>query len=327
MMQQPDRPLHLVVTGAAGFVGRALVARLRRDRSLGGRTLGSLTLIDLFHDTSTDTAWIRQVRGSIADRSVVAQAFERAVDVVLHLASVPGGTAEQQPALARDVNLQGTLNLLDACAAQVENGGTAPRFVFASTIAVYGAQLPAQVDDATPTRPAMSYGAHKLMGEIAVADLTRRGGCDGLSLRLPGVLARPPARTGQLSAFLSDLMRDPAAGRDVVCPMSPGATTWAASTPNTVDNLLHAGGVDTTGLPAHRALTLPALRFSMAQLLDALAAVHGEQVRAHVRFEPEARIEALFGRFPPLITAAADAAGFEHDGSLHRLVQRAIEPC
>lgn len=319
--------MHIVVTGAAGFVGRAFVARLLRDRSLGARALGRLTLIDLAQDISLEDACIQQVQGSISDRSAVARAFERPVDAVIHLASVPGGTAEQQPALARDVNLLGTLHLLDACAAQVEAGGPVPRFVFASTIAVYGAHLPAQVDDTTPTRPAMSYGAHKLMGEIAVADLTRRGGCEGLSLRLPGVLARPPDRTGQLSAFLSDLMRDPAAGRDVVCPMSPEATTWAASTPNTVDNLLHAASVDTAGLPVHRALTLPALCFSMAQLLDALAHVHGEQVRAHVRFEPDAHIEALFGRFPPLSTATADAAGFEHDGNLTRLVQRAVEPC
>lgn len=327
MSQHLGKPIHVVVTGAAGFVGRALAARLRRERALGGRTLGLVTLLDLVQTESVDDPSSRQIDGSIADPSVVARAFDRPVDAVIHLASVPGGTAEQQPVLAREVNLTGTLHLLDACAAQVEAGGPVPRFVFASTIAVFGAPLPAQVDDTTPTRPVMSYGAHKLMGEIAVADLTRRGGCDGVSLRLPGVLARPPARTGQLSAFLSDLMRDPAARRDVVCPMSASATTWAASTPNTVDNLLHAASVDTAGLAKHRAMTLPALRFSMTELLDALAGVHGEHVRAHVRFEPDARIEALFGCFPPLTTAAADAAGFVHDGSLTRLVQRAVEPC
>jgi nucleoside-diphosphate-sugar epimerase len=240
---------------------------------------------------------------------------------------VPGGATEQQPLVARKVNLSGTLHLLDACGEQVDAGGQKPRFVFASTIAVLGAQLPERVNDATPTRPTMSYGAHKLMGEIAVADFTRRGGCEGVSLRLPGVLARPPARTGQLTAFLSDLMRDPAARHDVVCPMSANATTWAASTPSAVDSLLHAACFDTTGLPVQRALTLPALCFSMAQLLDALASVHGEYVREHVRFEPDSRIEALFGRYPPLETEAADAAGFKHDGSLTRLVQRALEPC
>lgn len=323
-MSDPARPLHVVITGAAGFVGRALAARLLRERCIGGRPLGVLTALDIAFAEAAP-AGVRQLEGSIADPAIVARAFTEPVDLLVHLASIPGGTAEQQPALARDVNLHGTLHLLDACERQVAQGGPVPRVVFASTIAVYGAAMPALVDDDTPTRPAMAYGAHKLMAEIAIADATRRGGCDGVSLRLPGVLARPPARTGQLSAFLSDLLRGPAAGQDVTCPMSPATTTWASSTPNVVDNLLHAAAMDTAALPAQRALALPTLRFSMAELVEALAAVHGPQVRGHVHFAPEPRIEALFGRFPPLRTPAADAAGFRHDGDLATLCRRAIE--
>lgn len=314
--------MHALVTGAGGFVGRALVARLLADERLR-----RVTLLDLAFAEPAPDARVRQVAGSIADAACVDTAFAEAVDVVFHLASVPGGTAEQQPALARRVNVDGTLALLEACAAQVAAGGPRPRFVFASSIAVFGAPLPPQVDDSTPPGPAMTYGAHKWMAEIALADFTRRGACCGVALRLPGVLARPPVRTGQLSAFLSELLREPAAGRDVVCPMAPEATTWASSTANVVDNLLHAAAVDAARLPAGRALTLPALRFSMAGLLDALAEVHGEAVRRHVRFAPDARIESLFGRFPPLATPAAEAAGFEHDGTLPRLVRRAVEPC
>jgi nucleoside-diphosphate-sugar epimerase len=269
---------------------------------------------------------VRHIEGSIADAGCVARAFEAPVDGVVHLASIPGGTAEQQPALARDVNLHGTLHLLEAAEAQAAAGGPAPRFVFASSIAVLGAPLPAPVDDAAPPLPAMTYGAHKLMGEIAVADCSRRGGCDGVSLRLPGVLARPPQPTGQLSAFLSDLLREPPAGRAVVCPMGPQAATWASSVHNVVDNLLHACDVAAARLPAGRALTLPTLRFTMAELVDALAAVHGAGVREFVTFAPQPRIEALFGRFPPLRTPAAAAAGFRHDGDLATLVRRAVAP-
>lgn len=319
-------PAHIVITGAAGFVGRALVARLLQEHAAGERPLRALTLLDIGFGEPPVRPLVRQIAGSIADAAIVARAFAEPVDLLIHLASIPGGTAELQYALARDVNLHGTLHLLEACQAQVEKGGAVPRFVFASTIAVFGAALPGRVDDDTPARPAMTYGAQKLMGEIALADFTRRGWCDGVSLRLSGVLARPPARTGQLSAFLSDLMRNPAAGREVICPMAPTATTWACSTPNVVDSLLHATRIDIAALPPHRALTLPALYFSMAELVDALAAVHGPQVRQLIRFSPESRIEALFGRFPPLLTTAADAAGFRHDGDLPTLARRAIEP-
>jgi nucleoside-diphosphate-sugar epimerase len=328
-MRGAPGPAHVLVTGAAGFVGRALVARLLQAHAGGTWPLARLTTLDLTTalqgQPGAAAGLLHAIEGSIADAAVVQRAFAEPVDVVFHLASVPGGTAEQQYALGRDVNLHATLHLLEACAAQAQRGGPVPRFVFASTVGVFGAPLPPVVDDDTRPCPGMTYGAHKLMAEAAVADFTRRGGCDGLSLRLAGVLARPPAPTGQRSAFLSELLRAPAAGRDVVCPMSPQATTWASSTPNVVDNLLHAATVPAAALPRHRALTLPALRFSMAELVDALVARHGPAARAHVHFAPEPEIEALFGQQPPLHTPAARAAGFADDGDLATLLRRATE--
>jgi D-erythronate 2-dehydrogenase len=321
-----EKPMHVVVTGAAGFVGQALVARLLRDHSEGTRPLGALTLLDVAFPAPAADAVVRQVTGSIADRAVVAQAFERPVDRLFHLASIPGGTAEQNYELARDVNLMGTLHLLEAAKVQAERGGPVCRFVFASTVAVYGSPLPSVVDDDTALNPQMTYGAQKLMGEIAVADFTRRGWIDGCGLRLPGVLARPPARTGQLSAFMSDLIRELGAGRPFTCPTTPGATTWASAIHNVVDNLLHAASADTRGWPARRSLALPTLRFTMQELVAAIAAVHGPHVRELVRWAPDEHIEALFGRFPPLHTPIAEALGFRHDGDLPTLVRRAVEP-
>lgn len=317
--------MHVLVTGAAGFVGQALVARLLRDHDNGHRPLEALTLLDVGFPAST-TGAARQLAGSIADAELVRQAFVRPVDRVFHLASIPGGTAEQAYALARDVNLWGTQHLLEAARDQALRGEGVARFVFASSIAVYGAPLPPVVDDDTALNPQMSYGAHKLMSEIQMADFSRRGWIDGVSLRLPGVLARPPARTGQLSAFMSDLIRELAAGRTFTCPTSPQAATWASSVRNVVDNLLHAAEVDTAVLPPRRSLLLPTLRFTLGELVQALATVHGAPVHERVRWAPQDPIEALFGRFPALRTPAAEAAGFRHDGDLPTLVRRAIEP-
>jgi len=195
--------------------------------------------------------------------------------------------------------------------------------VFASTIAVFGA-MPALVGDDTLPRPVMTYGTQKLMSEVLVADFSRRGWVDGRSVRLPGVLARPPARTGQLSAFMSDIIRELAAGRAFTCPTSSGATTWASSLPCVIENLLHAATLPASALESHRTFTLPTLRFSMEQLVEAIAAMHGERVKTLVSFEPNEAIEALFGRFPLLETPAADAAGFRSDIDLATLVRRAV---
>lgn len=318
--------MHVLVTGAAGFVGRALAARLQREGRLGAQAITRLTLVDLgFGEAPAQEGCVHRAAGDLADPAWLDAALGAgAPDAVFHLASIPGGAAEADPTLARRVNLDATLDLLERCRRRVECGGTAPRFVFASSIAVFGA-LPAAVGDDTLPRPLMSYGAHKLVGEVLVDDFGRRGWVEGVSLRLPGVLARPPARTGQLSAFLSDMIREPAAGRAVVCPMAPQATTWALSLPAVVQALLHAGAATPAALQGRRTFTLPALRFSMAELVDALAALHGAALRARVDFEPQERFEVLFGRFPPLATPAAEAAGFRADPDLVALVRRATQ--
>ena len=317
--------MRILITGAAGFIGTALARRLQAQIASGSSRSDTITLLDTHFTPSCQTSdRVRYLAGNLADVHVMSTIWGEGFDVIFHLASIPGGAAEQNYELSRDVNIRGTMALLEAAKAQLERGGVNCKVVFASTIAVFGSPLPALVDDDSRVNPQMTYASQKLIGETLVADFSRRGWLDGRSLRLAGVLARPPAKTGQLSAFMSDMIRDLAAGRSFVCPMSAGATTWAASVHNVVDNLLHAASLNDSALAGLRTITLPALRFSMERLVDAIACVYGSAVRARVSYEPNPLLETLFGQFPPLTTTFATRLGFRHDADLPTLVRQAF---
>lgn len=316
--------MHVLITGAAGFLGRALAQRLLPGQWLGDRSVTRLTLLDLAFEGQPPES-VRHCAGDMGDADWLRDALNGGppIDALFHLASIPGGTAEQNYPLARRVNLEATQTLLEHGQQQVAAGHRAPVFVFASSIAVFG-HMPTVVDDDTPCRPQMTYGTQKRIGELWVEDFSRRGWIDGRAVRIPGVLARPPARTGQLSAFLSDLIRELAAGRAFTCPTSPGATTWASSLPCVVEQLLHAACFDVAASGGHRVLTLPTLRFAMADLVQSVGRVYRTPADALVRWMPDERIESLFGRFPPLVTPRAEAAGFRADADLDALVRQAL---
>jgi nucleoside-diphosphate-sugar epimerase len=320
--------MNLLITGANGFIGKALTSRLLSDVAespAGLRPIGRLTLIDLGFE-GPEVPRVRRLHGSIADPAVLARAFDTPVDVVFHLASIPGGMSEQHYELARQVNVDATMNLLEAARAQTIASSKPVTVVFASSIAVLGATLPAVVDDTTPLRPRLTYGSHKLIGEILLDDFNRRGWIDARSIRLPGIVARPPQRMGQLSAFLSDIIRELAAGRTYACPVPADSTSWLMSVHCVVDNLLHAATLAPSPSRESCAWTLPALRTSMSQLVAAIADVYGGDVLRRVTYGSNPALEANFGRYPPLRTPAAEAAGFAHDGDVATLVRRALLP-
>ncbi|WP_321838903.1 NAD-dependent epimerase/dehydratase family protein [Paraburkholderia bannensis] len=310
---------HVVVTGAQGFVGRALVKRLLAD-GLGARAVSKLTLLDIAFDAPHADARVTQIAGSIADAGVRAQAYADSVDAVFHLASIPGGAAERDYALGRAINLDATLGLLEDLRGQPRP----PRFVFASTVAVYGESLPAVVDENTLPAPALSYGAHKLMGEALVADATRLGWVQGCSLRLPGVVARPGDGAGLMSAFMSQLFWKIAADEALTVPVSPDGVAWWISVGACVDNLLHVASVDVDRFNARRSYPMPVLRLTIAEVVDALAARYGEARKALVSYAPDPFVERLFARYPPLLTPEAERLGLRHDGDVDQLITRAM---
>jgi nucleoside-diphosphate-sugar epimerase len=303
--------MKVLVTGAGGFVGRHLVA------AMSGRF--DVTAVDADLSALTPGPGLRLCTGDLSDASVRRAAIDGGIDGVVHLAAVPGGAAEADPALSRRVNIDATLDLLDACAAS----GRVPRFVFASTIAVFGESFPsAGVDDATPVAPRLIYGAHKAMIETMVGALTRRGAIDGVALRLPGLIARPAGPSGLKSAFMSEVFHALKAGRRFTCPVSPASTLWLMSVRCCAANLIHALTLEGAALPPSRVLTLPALRRTMAELVGEVAE-YCQADPSCVDYHPDEALQVAFGSQPKLATKLADACGFHHDGSLQSLVASA----
>lgn len=303
--------MHILVTGADGFVGRALVHRLLSGQ---GRSFDRLTLVDRAFTTVADDPRLRIVAGNIADDHVWTDSLETPADLVFHLASVPGGLAETDFDQGMGVNLLGTLGLLNALRRQSRPA----QFIFASSVAVYGDPLPHRVDDDTPARPPLSYGAQKLATEVLVTDYSRRGFIDGCSLRLPGIVARPTVATGLISAFMSELMWAAVERRSITMPVGPEATCWWLSVAGAVDALLHAAG-----LPGRGQVWLPpVIRLTIGELVVALTRRFGPFT---VTYQPVPAVEARFGRQPPHHADAALAAGFRDDGGVERLIDRALD--
>jgi nucleoside-diphosphate-sugar epimerase len=268
--------MRVLVVGGQGFIGQALVARLRRGATIAAGSAQLITCARSAHRTApSDDARMRYIEGDISERAALEHSIEGGVDCVFHLASMPGGAAERDFDLGMKVNLHSTLALLEVLRLA---GAGLPKLVFASSIGVYGVPLPGVIDEHTIPLPTLSYGAQKLIGEYLVADYGRRGLVDGRSVRIPGIVARPPSK-GMLSLFLSDLIRELSAGRRFVCPVGPEGMSWFMSRPCIVDNLIHAAQLSAAQL-AHAAhlAAAGAAPVDRRCVVAAIARLHGKEV-------------------------------------------------
>lgn len=312
--------MKIAITGAAGFVGGNLAKQLYALYDDIELVLMDVAFPETYSlsdagECENPNKTIRYVTGDLQNVVVRKQIIGDGVDILFHLAAVPGGSAEADPFLSRRINLDATLSLFE----EVALASNKPRVVYTSTIAVLGAELADPVDDNTPVDPAMVYGTHKAMVELALADMHRRGSLEAVAVRLPGIVARPQAPSGLKSAFMSNVFHTLRQGKPFVSPVSSSATFWLMSVHRCVSNLVHAGRLKESLMPRSRVVTLPALRCTMGDLCEQIL----RQARtspALLSYEPDAELEKHFGQYPLLKTQAAEHADFAHDGNLESLV-------
>ena len=291
--------MRIVITGGAGFLGTRLARKLLDRGTLTDangrvREITSLTLLDVAEPAAFADPRVRAVAGDLADPGVIARAVTPDTDTVFHLAAVVSGQAEADFDIGMRVNLDATRALLERC----RTLNHPPKFVFTSSLAVFGGALPDPVPDNAPVTPQASYGAQKAMGEFLVYDMSRKGFIDGRSLRLPTVTVRPGKPNKAASSFASGIVREPLAGVDAVCPVAPTTRMWVQSPRAVIDNLVLGHEVPAAAFKYSRSINVPGLCVGVGAMVDALRTVAGDAVADRVRWTLDAPIDKIVATWP-----------------------------
>ncbi len=318
--------MHILMTGAAGMIGRKLTARLAADGALNDKLIDKLTLIDVVASQQPEkfSGKVETAAADIADPAAVRAAVAGRPDVIFHLAGVVSGEAEVDFDKGIRVNLDGSRGLFDAI--RMAGDGYRPRVVFTSSIAVFGAPFPPAIGDDFHLTPLTSYGSQKAAVELLLADYTRRGFLNGVGIRLPSIVVRPGKPNKAASGFFSGIIREPLAGQEAILPVPDTVLHWHASPRAAVGFLIHAAGLDAAKLGPRVNLTMPGVCCTVAEQIAALRRVAGDRIAGRIRREPDALVARIVAgwasRFDP---ARALALGFKVESSFDDIIRVHID--
>lgn len=320
--------MHIVITGGAGFIGKKLAAALLTADGVtlegeGTRPLEHLTLFDVIEAEGVPSdPRVTKIAGDITDNGQIVDLITEDVDAVVHLAAIVSANAEADFDLGMAVNLEGTRHVLEAC----RRLGSRPRLVFASSVAVYGGDMPAVGHDGMWLNPQTSYGAQKAAGELLVNDYSRKGFVDGRALRLPTIMVRPGKPNKAASTFVSSIIREPLAGEPAICPVSRDSVMYVLSPRRVVEAFIHALRLPGEVFGPARMLTLPGISVSVGEVEEALVRVAGREVADRIRWEPDDHIQKIVSGWLPAFDAVrAKAMGFKADESIDEIIRAHIE--
>jgi D-erythronate 2-dehydrogenase len=319
--------MKVLITGGAGFLGQRLARELLtrgalKDADGAMRPLSELVLLDVVQPGDFGDRRVHTQVGDIADARVLANAVDGDTAAIFHLAAIVSGQAEADFDLGMRINLDASRLLLEAC----RQRGHRPRVVFTSSVAVYGGDLPAVVQNDTALNPQSSYGAQKAIAELLLNDYSRRGFVDGRVLRLPTISVRPGKPNAAASSFASGIIREPLNGDAAVCPVAGSTRLWLLSPRKAIDSLIAGLEIDAAALGNQRVLNLPGLSVSVDEMVAALRDVAGDAVAQRIVWQPDARVEKIVGSWPgQWDTSRAERLGLSGDRTFADVIRGYIE--
>ncbi len=323
--------MKILIIGAAGMVGAKLTRRLLDDGQLDGHQITQLSLVDIIEpgvkaadEASSITINTKAV--DLTQSGVAEQLISDQPDVIYHLAAIVSGEAEADFDKGYRINLDGTRDLLEAIRAGHEQNGYTPKFIFTSSIAVYGAPFPDKIHDEFLHAPMTSYGTQKAICELLLADYNRRGFLQGIGLRLPTICIRPGKPNLAASGFFSNILREPINGIPAVLPVDDTVRHWFASPRAAIGFLIKSASLTREDMGSRCNINLPGLSATVAQQIESLERVVGTDAVKLIKREPDAVIRGIVANwaedFDP---ARAIALGFEAESSFDEIIRVYLE--
>ena len=322
--------MHILITGAAGMIGRKLTARLVSDGGLNGHPIDRLTLTDIVapDQPAGFSGAVECVAADLPAPGIAERLVAARPEAIFHLAGVVSGEAELDFDKGYRVNLDGTRALFEAVrkAGEKFGDGYKPRLIFTSSMAVFGAPFPHAIPDDFHLTPLTSYGTQKAMCEAMLSDYTRRGFFQGVGIRLPSIVVRPGKPNRAASGFFSGIIREPLAGQEAALPVADTVLHTHASPRSAVGFLIHAAGLARDKIEPHVNLTMPGVCCTVAEQIEALRRIAGDRVAARIRREPDALIMRIVSGWPQRLAATrARELGFQVESTFEEIIRVHID--
>jgi nucleoside-diphosphate-sugar epimerase len=315
--------MKILVTGSGGMIGRKLVEKLAQDKKLGGKDITAMTLVDVVESPIPEGCPkdSKSIVTDFSERGVANTLIEDRPDVIFHLAAIVSGDAEANFEKGYKINFNGTWALFEAVRQEGEKSPYKPRFVFASTLAVFGPPFPDSITDDFALTPTTSYGTQKAMTELLLADYSRKGYLDGVGVRLPTICIRPGKPNKAASSFFSGILREPLAGQEAPLPVGDNVRHWFASPRAAVGFFINAATLDTSTLGPRRSMTMPGVSATVGEQIEALRKAAGDKAVALIKRVDDPFVQKIVlgwaGRYEPKL---ATSMGFQAEKNFDEII-------